>query len=218
MKLLSVSLARSTWLCHLADFNPRGLNLYPLITPSLVDLYKFKKFPLKDDILNETEGVKYESGEFKTDRGDTIYINLTIYFDGLSVDTGSSTEDSDAFLVDILTRFTVDFSLPFYENIIKNKRYLSQLYVTTGKSFELINPKLKEISGYLSDNVSGFGEVSFETGGISIWSDQIKATNPPAFSIERAITIPFSENRYLSTAALQTDKHIELLDKLESIL
>lgn len=213
MRLLSINLARSIWLCHIFEFNPKGKSLYPAI-PLLVNSYKFKRFPSQTDIPDYDKGIKFEDGEFKSSGGDVISINFTVYTDGLVVDTRSSTKDSDAFLVEILTRLSEDFDLPNYEQIIGRKTYLSQLYITTDKSLELINPKLKEISKYLSDKLSH----PFETGGISFWPDQTMRINLPAFTFERVLNVPFAEKRYYSSAPLETEKHIGLLDKLEGIL
>ena len=218
MKLLSVNLARSVWLGHISDLNPRGLNVYSLVIPSLIEAYKFKKYPLPQEVLDDSVGIKFENGEFITKKDNPIRVNLTFYNDGLIADTQSSTDDTDDFLDEVLTHYSEDFDAPRYEDVITRRNYVSQIYVTTDKSLELINPKLKEISNYLSKNVVGFEEVSYETGGISFWANQKRRTNPIAFSLERAIYSPFSENRYYSVSPLQTEKHLKLLSKLESIL
>ncbi len=218
MKLLSVNIARSIWLGNTIDFNPKGKNLYPIIIPLLIESYNFRGFPSLKDRLDATQGIKFEDGEFKTKKDEIISVNLMIYQDGLVVDTRSSTKNSDAFLEEILTKLSEDFNLPYYGQIIKRKNYVSQLYITTDKSLELINPKLKEISKYLSNKVSRFNKVSFEVGGISFWPDQIKVINPIPFTLERTLNVPFSEKRYYSAAPLQTDEHLELLNKIENIL
>jgi len=212
MKLLSINLARSIWLGNLLDFNPKGKSLYPVI-PALINLYKFKKFPSQTDIPDPNEGIKFEEGEFKNSEGNVIGINFNIYTDGLVVDTRSSTQDSDTFLSEVLMRLSEDFNLPGNENIIKRKIYLSQLNITTDNSLDLINPRLKELSKYLSDNLS----YHFETGGIHIWPDQTTTSKPAPFTFERVLNIPFAEKRYFSSAPLPTDKHLELLNKLEKI-
>lgn len=218
MKLLNVNLARSIWLCHLKDLNPTGLNLLVMAAPMLLDLYKFKTFPDHDGIVDESQGIKFDHGVFKISDDEVISIRCTIFNDGLVVDTGSSTQHTDAFLEDLLTNFQKNFNLPSFKNIIKKKQYVSQLYVSTGKSLELINPKFKEISSYLTENVYGHGNVSFEVGGISIFPDQINKINPIAFTLERQLDVPFADNRYFSAAPLQTEQHLKLLNKLEKTL
>ncbi|MGB8992959.1 MAG: hypothetical protein WCD80_12965 [Desulfobaccales bacterium] len=216
MKLLSVILARAYWFCHIIDINPKGINLYPIITPLLVSSYKFKNYPTS--IIDETKEVKFENGEFINDKNVPISVNLSIFSDGLVVDTRSSTNDSDAFLIDILTRLSEEFNLPHYSEVIKRKAYISQLHVYTDKALHLINPKLQKINSYLSENIIGFDNVTFEVGGIHFWPDQTKAIKPISFIFERVLNTPFSENRYYTAAPLQTNQHLELIDKLENIL
>jgi len=176
-------------------------------------------YPSVNDVVDESKGVKFDHGEFINKDGNPIIINMTVYNDGITADTRSSTDDSDAFLLEILTRLSEDFNLPSYKETLRGIAYASQLYVSTDKSLELINPKLKEISRYLSTNVSSaFGGIAFEFGGISFWPDQRMANKPFNFSFERILNVPFPEKRYFSAAPLQTEKHIELLNKLESIL
>ena len=217
MKLLSVNLARSLWFCPVDELNPRGKSLYHII-PYLIDKYKFKVFPSGKEVPDETKGIKFENGEFLTSTNELISINLTIYTVGLVADSRHSTDESDAFLTNMLINLSSEFSFPHFELIIRRIGYVSQLHISTDKSMELINPKLKKISEYLSNNVKGFGETIFELGGISFWPDQTKINKPFAFTFERVLNVAFSENRYYSAAPLQTDKHLNLLDMLEITL
>lgn len=217
MKLLSVNLARSVWLGPISDFNPRGASLYGILFPFLVNTYKFRKFPSLTEISDLTKGVKFENGDFSIEGESSILVNLTLYNDGVVADTGSSTIHSDAFLEEMYTKFSELFKMPPYQSILRKKVYLSQLFVSTNKSLEVINPKLKLISQHLSETVEE-RDKSFQFGAISFWPDQVNKVNPAPFTFERAVNVPFSENRYYSVAPLPTDKHLELLDKLESIL
>lgn len=219
MKLISINIARSIWLGQLTDLNPKGRNLYPVLLPLLIDSYKFKGVPKLGEKLDETAGIRFEQGEFRKKIDEPIMIfAFTIFSDGLVVDTRSSTQDSDEFLKEILTRLHDEFNLPHYSEVFKRLNYLSEIHVSMNKPLELFNPKLKEVSKYLSDNVVGFEKPSFEIGGISFWPDQKIVRNPIPLSIERAINIPFSEKRYFSRAPLQTEQHLELLNKFEEIL
>lgn len=218
MKLQSVILARSYWFGHTTDFNPKGINLYPIITPLLVSSYKFKNYPTETEVIDESKGVVFGNGEFINDEGLPISISMTIYNDGLTADTRSSTNDSDTFLINVLTRLSEELNMPSYEQIIKRKAYISQLHISTDKSLGSINPKLTQVSKYLSENILGFENITFETGGIHFWPDQTNAIKPISFSFERVLNVSFSEKRYYSAAPLQTEEHLELLDILENIL
>jgi len=211
MRLLSVNLAQSIWTCSIFELNPKGKSLYPLI-PFLIGLYKFRRFPSESQLPDYSKGIKFEDGDFKNSEGNIINITLTIHTNGFVVDTRSSTKDSDAFLAEMLTQLSKDFDLPNYEQIIRAKNYVSNLYVTTDKSLELINPRLKEISKYLSDTFS----YPFEIASIHFWPDE--TGNRPRFIFERVLNVPFVEKKYYSSAALQTNQHLELLNKFEEIL
>jgi hypothetical protein len=213
MRLLSVTLARSIWICSFNELNPKGKNLY-LAVPLLMKLYKFKKFPSQVELLDVSKGIKFEDGEFKNSEGEAILVSLTVYGDGLVVDTRSSTQDSDNFLIEMSTQLSEHFNLPRIKELIRRKDYLSQLVVTTDILLDLINPKLKEISEYLSNNLSGL----FETGGFSFYSDPATKQNPTQFTFERVLNVPFVEKKYYSSANLQTEKHLALLEKFENIL
>jgi hypothetical protein len=218
MKLLSINLAKSVWLGPVNDFNPKGKALNSTLVPFLVNSYKFKELPSEKEFAEPANGITFDNGEFTTKEGDIVSIRLSVFNDGLVADTRSSTNDSDAFLEDLLTRLSDSYNLPNYEQIIRKKIYASQVYATTDKSLEIINPKLTIISKYLSDKVLGFGGVNFELGGIHFWPEQANPTKPSVFIFERTLNVPFSEKRYYSAAPLQTEEHLELLDILESIL
>lgn len=217
MNLLSINLARSIWLGPINDLNPRGISLDRILFPYLIDTYKFKKYPSLAEPLDITKGLEFRDGEFAIDEeSKPIRITLTIHTDGLVVDTRSSTNHSDAFLEYSFSQFSEIFKMPPFQSVMKRRLYLSQVFVSTEKSLELLNPKLKQISKYLNQY---FGkDKSFQVGSISFWPDQKDKSPAMPFTFERAINVPFSENRYYSVAPLQTDQHLELLDKLEKIL
>lgn len=188
------------------------------MTSVLVQSYNFIKFPTYDDFKKEKkpDSLVFEFGEFQNSNNLSIGIGLTIHPDGFVADTNSSTADADYFLADMLNRVSKAANLPSYKDIIRTNLYLSQLYVTTDKHLDFINPKLNQLSKYLSSNVEE--NKVFEVGGLSFWPDQTSKVNPAAFTFERTLNIPFSEKRYYSSAPLPTEKHLELLNKLEKLL
>jgi len=217
MQLLSVNLARTIWIGHVADFNPRGASLYHILFPYLMDKYKFRQFPNMRETAELSKGIKFEDGEFLVNENrPPISVSFTIYSDGIVADTCSSTLDSELFLGDAFEEFSSLFEMPQHDLIIKKKVYLSQLFVTTNKIIELINPKLKTISQRLSKVVEN-GSKLFEVGSIAFWPDQIEGVNPSPFKFERVVSVPFKEKRYFSAAPLQTDDHLETLNMLEKV-
>ena len=218
MKLLSVNLAKSLWVGRTQDLNPRGINLYPIITPLLIDSYKFVKIPSAIEALDDSKGITYGGGEFINKEGIPIFVTLTIFSGMLVADTRSSTKDSDDFLDDLLTTFSEKFNLPHYKDILTRKNYVSQLHVKTEKSLQSINPALKEIADYLTENVSDLGTVHFEVGGIHFWPEQNILMKPGVFIFERMLNVPFEEKTYYSRCLSVCNGAPELLDKLEMLL
>jgi len=217
MKLLSIKLARSIWYLNVRDYNAKGLSLFPALR-SIVELCKFKKVPSNEELLTENPKLEFKGGEFINQNNEAFAVALTVFEWGLIADTISSTQNSDAFLSQMLNHLSEKFNFIDYERVLRNKNYVSHIHVSMEKSLQLVNPKLEEFSQYLTNNVIGHGNVSFEVGSIGFWPDQIRPIHAAPFSIERESGVPFSENSYLSVAPLPTDQHIELLTRLENIL
>lgn len=221
MKLLSVKQARSIWLANIADLNPRGLNLFGLIMP-IVTKYNFQIYPDKpiDIIEKDVLEINFKGGNFQRDPKNNIAINLTIFNDGIVADTRSSTKDSDTFLDQFLNYISNEFGLSPYQEIVRSKIYVSELWVQTDKNLNALNPKLDKFVKHITSSIEGhsYHPIAYETSSIMFWTDPV-VTNPPTpFRFERIIDRPFSENRYYSSAPLQTDVHLEILEELESIL
>lgn len=222
MKLLSVKQARSIWFVYLIELNPRGLNLISIIKP-VVEKYNFQIFPSNPEELGfgkETREIKFRGGSFQKDLQHNISFDITIYNDGLLVDTRSSTYDSDIILEDFLNWISTEYGFVPYKEVLRSRVYLSELYVQTNKSLNLLNPKLEDLSKHLTSLVVGHEHhpITFETTGISFWTDPAITNPPSSFKFERVIDVPFNTNRYYSAAPLQTDAHLEMLEELESIL
>jgi hypothetical protein len=221
MKLLSVQTARSIWVVYLADLNPRGTNLLSILQP-LVTRYNFQVFPTKPEELfgKEINEIKFLGGNFQKDPQQNIAVNLIIFTWGMVAETRSSTEDSDAFLHDFLTWASAEFLMAQYQEVLRTKHYLSELWIHTEKSLNSLNPKLHNFIKRLESLIEGHDRNSFgfETTGIILGPDFTGATRPGNFRFERLVDIPFKENRYYSAAPLQTDVHLKLLDEFESIL
>ncbi|MHB8068157.1 MAG: hypothetical protein ACYDIC_09680 [Desulfobaccales bacterium] len=220
MKLLSVKQARSIWLAYLIDLNPRGFDLLALI-PSIREKYRFIEYsPTIDKINRETKEIQFGLGSFQKDHGNSIRIDLSIFNDGFIADTMSSTKDSDAFLEEFLNWISTGFGFASYQEVLRTKLYVSELWVEIDKPLNAFNPKLVNFANKLTSLIVGYEHknISFEMAGIQFWTSP-NIVNPPApFRLERSIEVPFNQNRYYSGAPLQTDVHLEMLEELEKIL
>ena len=215
--LLSISMARSIWLFNFTDLNPRGKRIGPSIVTRLVQDYGFAQYPKTAEEMDETKGIQFLRGEFKPESGEPVEISLKIFNFGIVAETRSSTKDSDAFLEEVLGWISKQHDLPPYEEILRSKAYLSEMYIHSAKNLDLINPKLKHIIERLNTEVKGHGKVSYQTSAIAFWNDP-SLNQPFPFRFERVAGVGFVENRYYSVAPLETENHLEILDDLEKIL
>lgn len=218
---ISVQRARSIWLVHLTDLNPEGLNLVPLFQP-LISRYNFQLFPTKPEDLfgKEVTEIKFSGGSFQKDPQHNISVELVIFSWGLVAETKSSTNDSDAFLNDLLNWASTEMKLTPYQEVLRSRAYVSEVWVQTEKRLNSLNPKLDNLAKRITSLITGHTHhpIAYETSGIFFWTDPVVVNSPGIFRFERVIDVPFSENRYYSAAPLQTDAHAEVLTELESIL
>src|ERR1039458_8377358 len=199
MKLISVQLARATWLADVNEFNPRGINLFASFAPSLIENYKFKIFPKVEDDL--TKGMKFSKGEYVNQKGESLMVELVIYSDGIVADTNASTKDCEEFLEEIAKTFP-NFDLAYAPEMIQRRFYLSQLFVSCSARMNAINEKLSAFGVRLSEAV---GQQShYELSALEFWPDQTQSFKPGSFSFQKKAGTAFSDNRYWSQAALRT--------------
>lgn len=216
MKNISIKLARSIWLCPIQDINPKGLRLDIILIPALLETYRFRTYPKTTEVHNLADGIKFGGGEFIIDDEYPIDVSLTIYSDGIVVDTRYSTSKSNAFVEHIDHILSPIEKIQSIKSTVREKLYLSQIYFSSEMSLETINPKMRTISEYLSENVES--NKKFELGALSFWPDQYLNKNPTPFTVERVAGEKFSENKYYSAAPLTTNKHLEIIEGLEKLL
>jgi hypothetical protein len=213
MELLNVLKAQSVWLFETSDLNPRGTSFLPEMLEWLKDRYEFHVAPTSVTDLDDSKGLAFKRGSFPLG-GDTLVAEITLYNDGVIANTFSSTTATDLFLKDVFSQSAIEFDLkPVVDEIVRVKSYLSELTVRMKPVFPKLNPKLTALASRLS-TMHG---MTFEPGGISFWPDtSATALKPCAFSIERKLHAPFSENRFYSRAPIHTDQHLQLLQEFEN--
>lgn len=212
MKLLSVALARTVWFFDTNELNPGGRDFFTHLFPSLLEDYKFKTYPKPSDDF--TQGMKFTNGEFVKKDGTVLVVNATIFSDGISADTYSSTKDSEGFLDIALSRLS-ELGFAYDPDMVRRKAYLSQLNVKCAGALHSLNPGLIEFARRLSIATGGTG---FDVAALELWPDQTHTTKPANFSFQRKLGEPLNSDRYWSQAALSTEKHVELLEQLEVLL
>ena len=130
MKLVQIKLARSIWLFDIRDLNPKGKDLVAELVEWIEGKYSFAVAPDPDNPMGEAAsaksaappqqpaphgpgGMTFQRGRFQAQEEIFVEISsLTIYDDGVVVDTTSSTEDGDRFADDLLGHAATRLSSP----------------------------------------------------------------------------------------------------------
>ncbi len=187
--------------------------------PALVKRCSFQKFPREYGELDEQKGVEFLEGKW----GEITVERFIVYQNGILVDTRSSTADSEKVLEEALLWAASEFGLAYRPGMIKRKGYVSNLtFYSEIPLLSGLNDAISKLSARIGDATSQVvgHPLSFETVGITINHEWPQVAGRPiaAFTINRRIETPFSENKYFSEAPLPTDLHLTLLQDLENDL
>ena len=214
MELLSVIRARSIWSVDLLELNPYGKKVDAELLTWLQGKYGFSKVPSSATDLDETRALAFLNGGFPSSEKVIIAFDLKIYSDGLVVDSRSSTEENDRFIDEMLCQVAKEIGLVYNPKLIQKKLYRSELNLRSKSDLVHLNPKLKA----LTKKISLLLNRDFDFSVIGFWSEQKPSEPTTQFRFERRLNTAFSEDRYYSTAPLQTQDHLALLRDLEDIL
>jgi len=218
MELLAVRQARLVAFISAEELNPFGHTDAQALTEGLVERYGFLKYPkAMEDYYNEERTVSFEGGRF----GNISILAITIYPNGILVDTRSSTDDCEKVLEDALTWAQSACGLVYSPEMIMRRTYISQLVFRSDTTLNMLNPKLAGFTERVTKAVAKDVEPTapFETTAIRIYFDPVIAKLPlDSFRVERLENAPFSENKYYSMAPLRTQDHLALLEEFEAML
>lgn len=214
MKVLAVNSAKSIWLVKSIFLNPQGNNL-TLGLAALAERYQFVKVPPPAAVLNRPLDLKLEGGSFARLDGTPIFVNASIYDDGVIAETRTSTDESDRFLNDALSWFSATFKLPHPSELEIQRIYASELIVELDLPPTIFNPRFAAFVQRMKQGVSNNPGVSMEFSGLHFAPDPEAAKRLVAFRVERLAGVPFSARQYYSAAPVGTAEHLELLKALE---
>jgi hypothetical protein len=213
MDLIAITLARVVSFMDVQALDPFGKTLDIEAFKELGRRYSFAKVPENFAELDMQKGINFISGAcdgIKVDK-------LTLYQNGLVVDTRSSTNDCQAVVDNI-----IDFAHEMFGAKVKVGRrlFVSQLVFQSDVKMAFLNPVIQRIIDRITESVSKEMNYSYSFDAsllinAELW--QAKVT-PGVFSIERRADTPFAENMYFSSAPLRTEDHLNVLREFESEL
>jgi hypothetical protein len=217
MKLAAIHVSRVTVFVEVTDLIPQGKVYFPDLVNAIVARCEFKKFPQDFGKEPLPAGAVFEMGKWK----DQPIGKLTIFRDGLVLETASSTEDTESTLQEMLLWTKKEVGIQFEPGMVKRKAFYSQVAVYFDLQLDSLHPILSEIAATLSEATSKQVDLPmvYRTAVITLSPNTLSAKHPTGvFSIERRIDVPDSENKYFSSAPLRTLEHLALLEKFEKVL
>jgi hypothetical protein len=217
MKLAAIHASKVTALVEITDLVPTGKVFAPDLMTAIAERCEFRKFPQDFGKKQEPAGAVFEIGKWN----DQPINKLTIFNDGVVLETSSDTDDTDATLHQLLMWAKKEIGINYEPEMIRRKLFTSNLVVYSDMQLDSLHPILKELAAFVSSDTSKQFNHQFvyRTAGITLGTNTLTSKfAPTVFSIERRIDVPDSENKYFSTAPLRTSEHLSLLEKLEKAL
>lgn len=214
MQLISIGLGRVVQFVDVRTVDPSGKTSTPELFNKIAARYSFVKAPQSFDEMDVEKGVDFSIGKLKEINID----RLSVYQNGVLVDTRSSTDDSEKVLVDIWTWIREELGVTIRPTRVN---FVSQLIFRSDLRLSLLNPVLTPIADRISKSVSGDLKqtFSYEPIGILMGPDPTQTKlSPYQFTLERRSDTPFMENVYFSVAPLRTAEHLEIVKQLEEAI
>jgi hypothetical protein len=218
MELQQVALARLV-----QTFRASGgtLGYFPELAEKLAKEYGFVGLPRPEQFLPNVEtGAEFQHGRALIGTKTVVIDKLTVFRDGIVIDTSSSTDDCDLLLVHLL-RWAETASVNI--ELTGPRTYVSQVIVRLESALDI----LSSVSALVSDRIGsllpqyGINAPKYALNAINWLFDQIErttGTKPGPFVIERRADTPFVENLYFSQAPLKTRDHLALITAIETQL
>jgi hypothetical protein len=209
MEVLKVQLARTVWLFDAQELNPKGISLYPAIYNALGQRYQFAVLP-KPEQIHTGESLYFKHGKFVYDMT-TVEVDFDLHADGVVAGCRHSTEAAHEFLLDFTGWLGEQLGVVYPPHLTKKRIYRSELIVQMDAKLGAVLQKLEDFSSLLS----GISNKVVQPTGLLFGEDSGTA---PIFTIDRRVNTPWEDNRYFSASSLATARHIEALQKFESIV
>ena len=211
MQVLSVLEARVIALFDINELNPGGKVFFPNVLGELVQKFQFQKFPKTPEQMDENKGIEFFDGHWN---GVNVS-KVTIYFNGILLETQSTTQDSQRILEESLHWASDSFGLRYDPSIVLNRKFLSAFSFTTDAPLLEANSPVSKLANRMSQFMEDVGE--YRAIRLDLDFDKYNKQNPLAyFTIQRKIDAHFSANRYITEAPLPTDVHIKFLEEFEA--
>jgi len=166
MKLAAIQASRVSALVEIAELIPTGKIFAPDLMTAIAERCEFRKFPQDFGKKKEEAGAVFEIGRWN----DQPIHKLTIFSDGIVLETSSDTNDTDATLQQMLLWAKKDIGIDYEPEMIRRKLFTSQLVVYSDMQLDALHPILRELATVVSSDVSKQSDHQFvyRTAGITL--------------------------------------------------
>jgi hypothetical protein len=178
------------------------------------DHYNFSKAPSSINEVDDTKALAFLGGRFESSAEDSVDVDFKLYNDGVIADTRRSTKVSDQFVENLLNTAAKLYKLNYRPDMVRRKLYLSEINLKSDRHLETAYAGFKEFGDKLFDVLGR----KFEFSSVAWWTDPETPNRNVQFRFERKLGAAFSEQRYYSSAPMQTEDNLKLLEALEKIL
>lgn len=217
MKLIAFDSSRVTWLFPTEEFGPLGSGDGRTIIESVAQRYNFlhhPQNPTREDI--EKNGLKFSSGQIYFGNESFNITEFVAYNDGL-VCISPTTEPASEFLRDVMEFLKAEFRFREPSSPIK-KVSISNIIVEFDESMNSMLSNQQAIAKIVGGHLNAAENTAFDVKLSRVELTQDRGPNEkilPRWTLETRVNIPFSQNRYLSSAAVPTQQHLEMLAQIE---
>ena len=195
---------------------PQGQLHLPTAIAAIEETFAFQIVPT-DIVQSSSAGLEFFHGSF-----DDVGIDkLTVFPDGLLVQSGASTGLIQAFMDRFMRWMEEEFELQFVETHERHSLFESNIVFTSDRDPTAMGDRVVRLIELIESKVNETSKLDcrYTTYGFRLHTDTnvIPGLKPIPFTVERRLGSDFSQNRYFSTAPLRSPDHIEILEHLESI-
>ena len=216
MQLNSIQLSQVAKFIQI--IGPHGGIYYPDAVRAIQTRYGFVKAPQTLQELDEKAGIAFLHGKFQTPDGPIVIRQLMYHENSISAQSGSTTENVDLFLTDLIAWMSKEFSLE-----VKHKEKFpdwcdSQLEVCMNVDIGgSPDEKASELAAAMNAIIVryGHGAKIRPVGFIFAFDPSILPLH--GFTLDRRAGKPFVENVYWSRAPFQTKDHLDVLALIERL-
>jgi hypothetical protein len=191
----------------------------PDVVEALKDRYGFVVVPHTPEQVLNRESLTFGHGKFVHEQRTMLIVSLKIFAQAFLVETGTSTEDSDLVIDDLLKWLpTSGLSVTVHE-LGTGRIYMSHLEVALSVPLEHWFPMTAKIGEMIADSFRRQGRSQevppFQVYFLGMNVDPTNVPHPCDFRIERRLNVPYVENKYFAQAPLTTAEHITILRAVE---